>query len=78
MKVERNKGKFVPITITIESEEEAEAVWIALFCDVDTALRECFDEKEVGSKKRDQILGILYEIWNGLDDIYAWEEKAHD
>ena len=68
MKVVR-KTKFVPITITIESKEEAKALWLALACDRNKSIEEYLKGRGLTSDPLEETLETLYSIWNEYDDV---------
>lgn len=70
MKVEQKKAKFSPITITLETEKEAEALWYALDCPDDEA-REDYLKRMLRSKSDvDEMEDRAYEIFQDYNEVY--------
>lgn len=66
MKAERGEGKFIPIVITLETEEEAKFLWGLLNCPT-TAL-----EKALGCKISHCLDGEMLGV---LESVYKPKEK---
>ena len=63
--------KFLPITILIETEQEAEVLWHYLNMPSGASLEECFGEMEdIGWEEAD---GIVYELWEQLNETFTPE-----
>ena len=75
MKVKQNKkSEFYPITITLETEEEADFMWHNLNRNYTESLEDYCKERDIDINR---LSGFKNEIWNLLDGIYAPGEKDH-
>lgn len=73
MKVEQ-KTKFTPITITLETEKEAEALWYALVYGGDEKLlKECPKERKLALDKRDEPSLLFNNMFSNYDAVYNAE-----
>jgi len=70
MKVLQEKAKFTPITITLETAEEAEALWYALVRDDDETLEAYFMRTNIEPKKQAEITKALDGMFGDYDEVY--------
>lgn len=73
MKIERDKAKgFIPITIVLETEEEAEALYAQLHLTTDENIEEYCKRHKLDWKIRQ----VEFDIWEAFDEVYqpSWRK----
>jgi len=70
MKVSRAKTEFNPITITLETEEEANLMWHILNCGESRTLLDYWEKRGVGEFPA----GLATNIWEAFDSCYSLGE----
>lgn len=68
MKIVQGRRGFAPITITLETEEEASGLWHILACLDDESLSDYLEGKD--PKAKEIILRMSYTMFHEYDDIY--------
>ena len=74
MKVEGKGKEFSPITITLETREEADLMWHMMNCGVDRSLMAYAGEK----KLEEDWIFLKTEMWKCLDNSYTipWGSRS--
>lgn len=69
MKISQMKVKFIPITITIETPREAEALWYVLGCDIDESLEDYLERATIELEEQWKIIDALSRMFHDYDDF---------
>lgn len=68
MKVEYKKPEFTPITLTIESQAELDALWIGMNTNLDN-IRSQAHSVNASNEELDNAIGAYGKIWHCINNI---------